>query len=171
LRAAGVIKDTGEYFLFDGEWLTERNDTAQTIKKTQIARKGEKKDPFQIGSGPFPLPFGQKRDDILRHFKVELVPFDLGDPRNTDHLRCIPLPSTELSDNYTRIDLFVDHALELPVRIVTERSRDGNRIEVDFKDIDAGAAPAGSRFVVEEPRGYNTTVEPLTDAPTTQPSR
>ena len=172
LRAAGIERDTAEYYSFDGRWLTERNDKAKTIKKTEIARSGERTDPFKIGKGPFPLPFGQKRDDILKNFRVELADFTLGDPRNTDHLHCIPNTNTELADKYSRVEIYVDRTLELPVRIVTENIKDGNRIEVDFKDVDGGAAPAGSRFTIDEPKDFYVEVNPMSAQPTaTQPGK
>jgi hypothetical protein len=46
-------------------------------------------------------------------------------------------------------------------RVVSERVKDGNRIEVDFRDIDVGQAPAGSRFRVEEPKDFEVSIEPL----------
>jgi hypothetical protein len=165
LRADGIERETGEYYAFDGRWLTERNDKAKTVVKREICRAGEKTDPFKIGQGPFPLPFGQKREEILHNFKVELADFTLGDPRNTDHLRCVPKPDTELAGRYSRVELFIDRGLELPVRIVTENVKDGSRIEVDFKNVDANEAPAGSRFTVEEPKDFSVTTEPLESAP------
>ena len=151
ITADGITAERGEYFLFDGEWLTERNDKAKTIIKRQIVRSGERIDPFKVGQGPFPLPFGQKRVDILQNFKVTLKPFELGDPRNTQHLHCIPLPDTELASRYIGVEIYVDKTVELPVRIVTERRSDGNRIEVDFAAIDTNEAPAGSRFQILQP--------------------
>lgn len=159
--ADGIVSRRGEYFLFDGQWLTERNDKARTIIKRQIVREGERIDPFKLGKGPFPLPFGQKRGDTLRNFKVKLEKFELGDPRNTHHLHCVPIPKTELASKYSRVDIYVDKKLELPVRIVTERISDGNRIEVDFKEIDTDEAPALSRFQIEEPEEFTVTKEPL----------
>ncbi len=163
--ADGIVTRRGEYFLFDGEWLTERNDKARTITKRQIVRKGERVDPFKLGKGPFPLPFGQKREEILRNFKVTLEKFELGDPRNTHHLHCVPLPRTELARKYSRVEIYVDKRIELPVRIVTERIKDGNRIEVDFKKIDTNEAPALSRFQIEAPDGFAVTEEPLPPIP------
>lgn len=166
-----VKRDTGEYFLFDGQWLTERNDKAKTINKTQIARPGEQSDPFKLGKGPFPLPFGQKRSDILENFKVTLEKFTLGDPRGSKHLHCIPLETSELARKYSRVEIFVDPNLELPVRIVSENKKDDSRIEVDFKNIDLNNAPAGSRFRIDEPRDYQVTNDPLDDgsAPAVKP--
>lgn len=161
LIADGLTKPTGEYFAFDGRWLTERNDRARTIVKREIARAGERMDPFRLGKGPFPLPLGQKREDILANFAVTLADFVVGDPPGADHLHCIPVPRTELATKYSRVEIFVDRRQELPVRIVCERISDGNRIEVDLKDININEAPAGSRFQIEEPADYEVTVEPL----------
>lgn len=159
--ADGIVQESGEYFAFDGRWLVERNDRAKKIIKREIAREGEKTDPFRIGKGPFPLPFGQKRTDILRNFKTTLEPFTLGDPIQSQHLKCVPIPNTELASRYARVDIFVDKRTELPVRIVTERLKDGNRIEVDFREVDTSDAPAGSRFSIEEPKDFSIEIERL----------
>lgn len=159
--ADGVVQETGEYFSFDGNWLVERNDRSKKVIKREIAREGEKTDPFRIGQGPFPLPFGQKRSDILGNFKVTLMPFTLGDPLQSRHLHCVPIPNTDLASRYARVEIYVDQRTELPVRIVTERLKDGNRIEVDFKDVDTSEAPAGSRFLIDVPEDFSVEVEPL----------
>lgn len=164
--ADGVVSRHGELFLFDGQWLTERNDKAKTVTRRQIARKGEHMNPFELGKGPFPLPFGQKREEILRQFDVSLKKFELGDPLRTRHLHCIPRPSSALAERYRRVEIYVDQRLDLPIRIVCERVSDDNRIEVDFKGIDANEAPAGSRFTVGTvPEDYSVTEEPLEDRP------
>lgn len=170
LIADGVRKETGEFFAFDGRWFIERNDNphARTIRKTEIVREGERFDPFRMdgkGRAPFPVPIGQKRSDIVRGFKVALKPFELGDPPGSDHLHCVPRPKTELAAKYARVELFIDRKLELPVRIVTERVRDGNRIEVDFSNLDLNEAPAGSRFQIDEPKDYQVTIERLPPRP------
>lgn len=161
LIAAGVIDRHEQHFLFDGEWLTELNQKSKTVIRRQIARKGERIDPFELGKGPFPLPFGQKRAEMLKQFKIELSPFALGDPLHTKHLHCVPRASTELGRKYSRVEIYVDTRLDIPVRIVSERISDGNRIEVDFKEVDLNEAPAGSRFQIKVPKGYDVTTEPL----------
>ena len=161
LIAGGVIDRHEEQFSFDGAWLTELRQKSKRVIRRQIARKGERKDPFELGKGPFPLPFGQKRSQILKQFKVTLRPFALGDPLHTKHLHCVPRANTELGRKYSRVEIYVDTRLDLPVRIVSERISDDNRIEVDFKEIDTNEAPAGSRFQIEVPKGYDVTTEPL----------
>lgn len=173
LIAGGIESERGEYFLFDGQWLTERNDKARTVTRREIVRRGERVDPFRIGKGPFPLPFGQKREEILQNFTVSLKDFEPGDPRNTRRLHCLPRPNTEMATKYSRVELYIDREVELPVRIVTERSSDGNRLEVDFTDIDANEAPALSRFQVATPPEFTFTEEPLPilEPPTTLPAK
>ncbi len=107
------------------------------------------------------MPFGQKRAEMLKQFKITLSPFALGDPLQTKHLHCVPRANTELARKYSRVEIYVDARLDLPVRIVTERISDDNRIEVDFKEIDANEAPAGSRFQIKVPEDYDVTTEPL----------
>jgi len=65
---------TKEY-VFDGTWLVERDHSAspKLMIRRQIAPEGEAVDPLRVGEGPFPIPFGQKKDDILRDFDVSLV--------------------------------------------------------------------------------------------------
>jgi outer membrane lipoprotein-sorting protein len=96
---------------------------------------------------------------------VTLRDFQVGDPPNTRHLYCVPLPGTELADKYSRVDIFFDKRLELPTRIETQRVVDGNRIEVDFRDVDVNEAPAMSRFQIETPPGFTVTEEPLPPMP------
>lgn len=159
--AGGIVNREEEHYLFDGEWLVERNDRSKNIIKRQIARKGERVDPFKLGEGPFPLPFGQKREEILKYFDVTLKPFELGDPLGTKHLHCVPRPNTQMARKYRRVEIYVNSKLDLPVRIVSERLSDNNRIEVDFKKIDTNAAPAHSRFRMEIPEGFDITEEPI----------
>ncbi len=167
----GVRSHRVETFAFDGQWLTELNQKAKTVIRRQIVRPGKHVDPFRIGKGPFPMPFGQKRDDILKNFKVTQKHLDVGDPPGSIHLHCVPRPKTELARKYSRVEIYVDRKIELPVRIVTERINDGNRIEVDFQDIDTRAAPAGSRFRVAVPKGggFEERVEPLPVLPRPDP--
>jgi hypothetical protein len=69
-------------YVFDGEWFLERlHEDRQTFKR-QVVPPGQVADPLRIGEGPFPIPVGQKRDEILSRFTAELVdPVEDLDPR------------------------------------------------------------------------------------------
>jgi len=162
--AGGIKRPNREYYLFDGSWFTERNDGAKQIIKRQVVRPGEHIDPFKIGKGPFPLPFGQRRAEMLKFFNITLEKPKPDDPPNTDHLHCIPRPEeVDLARKYKRLDMWIDKKLELPVRIEVERLSDENIIDVRFENMDASSAPAGSRFQIDSPPGKDWEVreEPI----------
>ncbi|MBI4581344.1 MAG: hypothetical protein HY718_16705, partial [Planctomycetes bacterium] len=93
----GVEREKKEWHVFDGEWYIEAREKTSTIVKRQIVRPGEQVNVFRIGQGPFPLPFGQKKADILQNFDVKLIDPQPTDPKNTDHLECTPKPDTDMA--------------------------------------------------------------------------
>lgn len=161
--AGGVKSDRKEHYLFDGEWFTERSERAKTIIKRQIVPKGKRIDPFKIGKGPFPLPFGQRRAEMLDNFRIVRKPAQPDDPPNCDHLHCEPRPFSELAQKYKRVEMYIDRRLELPVRIEVERTADDNMIDVRFSRLNPDAAPAASRFQIDRPPGpdWDVREEPL----------
>jgi len=163
--ADGVKNNHAESIAFDGQWLVERNDKARTIIRREVVRKGEKINPFELGKGPFPMPFGQKRADMLRHFKISRQKPAANAAPGLIHLHCVPHPHSNLASRYTRVELLIDPKIDLPVKIVSERISDGSRIEATFIDIDTKAAPAAERFVIEEPKDFDKRIEPITDEP------
>ncbi|MBI1190580.1 MAG: hypothetical protein GC200_07895 [Tepidisphaera sp.] len=62
------------WLIFDGEWFVERLDAQKQFTKRRVARPGEHFDPLRLGEGPFPLPIGQKKSDIVSRYDVELLP-------------------------------------------------------------------------------------------------
>ncbi|MFA6044251.1 MAG: hypothetical protein WC718_04655 [Phycisphaerales bacterium] len=60
--------------IFDGQWFVERVDSNKSFTKRRVARPGENFNPLRLGEGPFPLPIGQKKADILKRYDVDLFP-------------------------------------------------------------------------------------------------
>ena len=89
-------KDKREWYLFKDRWLWEVKEAAKTIIKREFVAAGGKVDLFDLDA-PFPVPFGQKKDQILRNFEVSLAPPAADDPPNADHLLCLPKPEPALS--------------------------------------------------------------------------
>jgi outer membrane lipoprotein-sorting protein len=77
--------------VFDGEWLIEKNPAVKQIIKRHVVAPGQSFDPLKIGEGPFPLPIGQKREDILQRFTAELLNPEEGlvanDPKDLPSLK------------------------------------------------------------------------------------
>jgi len=132
-----------EWYLFDGQWLHQAIERTAQVTKQELARPGDKLDFFDLEKAPFPLPFGQKKESILRNFDVVLAPPAAGDPPETDHLVCIPKPDSRLYRNYQRIEFFVNRIVNLPSRIVVTKS-DGMEINTaDFPDLNPASINVG----------------------------
>lgn len=72
------IEDVNERYVFDGQWLLELDEKVKHFNLRQVVPPGEKFDPLRIGEGPFPIPIGQRREDILKRFTAALVSADDG---------------------------------------------------------------------------------------------
>jgi hypothetical protein len=114
----GIVLRRKEWYLFKDRWLYEAKEASKTVIRREVIREGEKIDLFNLESSPFPIPFGQRRDEILKHFRVTLAPPASGDPPQTDHLVCVPRPGSRLSEQYSRMDFYVSRSPHLPTRIV-----------------------------------------------------
>ena len=124
-----------EWYLFDGRWLYTAIERLKQVTKQELAQPGERLDLFNLEKAPFPVPFGHKKETILRHFDVELAPPAHGDPPGTDHIVCVPKATSELRRRYEKLELFVKKDVHLPSRIVVTRN-DGLEVNTaDFPDL------------------------------------
>jgi hypothetical protein len=158
------VIDKPEEHLFDGEWYTEKRDATKSVIKRQIVRPGEEFDPFKLGQGPFPLPFGQKEAEILEKFQVTYVEPAKDDPANAAHLKLIPKPTAEdMADKYNELHFFIDRKLDLPVKVVADQ-KDEKLVTVTFTDIRVNTGLPGSALVVSVPDDptWSVSVESLT---------
>ena len=132
-----------EWYLFDGQWLYQAVERTAQVTKQEVARLDKEFDLFDLEKAPFPLPFGQKRETILRNFDVTLAAPAAGDPANTDHLICIPKADSRLYRKYEQLDLFVHRDIHLPSRIVVTKN-DGLEINTaNFPDLTEKSINAG----------------------------
>lgn len=171
----GRKQELDERHLFDGCWYVQLQGDSKHITRREIRRPTDPGDPFKLGQGPFPVPFGQRREDILREFEVRRIEPAADDPPETDHLELTPRPGTETGRTYKRIHFWIAGSgaeAGLPVRVratkVDGAGRANSHITVTFRNarINEGFAP--SVFRIEKPAGYDETVEPL---PPQEPGR
>ena len=178
-KLAGTRKrNLDEQHLFDGRWYVECQSQTKTITRREIYRPDEKINPYKLGEGAFPLPFGQKKADILREFEVHRLDSKTDDPPDTDHLRLIPRPDTSTGRTYKTLDFWVSRASDLsglPVKVVAGK-KDGtgavnSQIEITFSDVQLNLGLSDTVFEIATPSGYEEVVERLDDvpAPPTQP--
>jgi len=126
-----------EYILDDG-WLLDRDYDKRIQVKRQVVAPGEKINLLKLGEGPFPMPIGQKKEDVHAQFDVEKVASGKDDPADTAHLRLVPKSETRLAKKVGTIDVWVDSVTQMPSRIevldaneTTVRTTDFNELEVN----------------------------------------
>ena len=159
----GVVEKEKEWHVFDGRWYTEARERTKTIIKREVVKAGDKgaEDLFRIGKGPFPMPFGQKKDEITRHFTIKLVPAAPGDPPNTDHLECTPIPGSDMDRRFGKVHFLIDRALDVPVRLTTVAKEDMQEISATFTNVKLNKGMPASEVNLPSLSGYQVTEEPL----------
>lgn len=154
LDQGGVINENGEWYAFDGRWLTEAKAMTKQVVKREVVPEGERVDPFKLGEGPFPLPFGQKKAEMLEQFSITLAPPAPGDPKNADHLRCIPLPGSTFEEDYSQLDMFIDRTSNLPAKIVADQKREDKRVTVEFSNMKLNSGLPASALLFHAPASW-----------------
>ncbi|MDP6987264.1 MAG: hypothetical protein QGG74_04385 [Phycisphaerales bacterium] len=158
--------------VFDGSWLVERDDAAKQFIKRQIVAPGDSADPMRLG-GPFPLPIGQRRDEVLKRFAVVLLPgvpdtFVVPKPDDLHlvGLRLTPREGTVEAEDWSTIDLWYDGATWLPIGVVaTERNGDTRRIRLTKLTRHESLPVAATALLsIDEPgEGWSVDVRPWTE--------
>jgi len=150
------------WFLFDGQWLVERQDTEKLFMKRQIVppnAKPEQADPLRSGDGPFVLPITLEKERTLKRFSVVLEDPAKGDPANSVHLRLTPRDGT--TSDYTRIDLWYDRDTLTPVRARTINDAEDESI-IELRKSRINEPVDMKMFDVSEPKeeGWHVEVTP-----------
>ena len=165
LSQGGVTNENREWHFFDGNWYTEAREMTRQVIRREIVRPGEKINPFELGKGPFPLPFGQKKSEMLQRFDIALLPTSGNDPPGSTHLQCVPKAGEELADKYVALHLFVDEKTDLPAKIIAEQT-DDNVITVWFDNLRINPGLPGSVFKLPpEAADWDTETESLPPDP------
>ena len=127
-----TVEEKIEYVL-DGGKLIDRNYTRKLQVTRTVLRPGEKMNLLKLGEGPFPLPIGQKRQDVYQNFDVKKVEPKQDDPPETLHVALTPKPQTSLARKFKTIDVWVNRQSGLPQRIQT---MDPNEVTVRTTDLE-----------------------------------
>ncbi len=147
-------------YAFDGRWLTVAKHRIRQMTRYQVAAKGETVEPFRLGRGPFPLPFGQKTREVVKYFKVTTRPAKEDDPENTDYLKMIPRPFQRQKMGVTCIEMWISTETHLPVKIFTT-DESGRETTAVFSDINTDAKQSDDVFHLPRKVGWQYHVETL----------
>lgn len=179
---AGGRRDAQEQlWVFDGEWLVEKNPSERQFIKRRMVRPGELYDPLRVGEGPFFVPVGQKRDDMELFFNAELPAVDDGlsdefDPardellkslgrnlQGTIQLKLTPKPGLRQVQNFRVVRVWYDALTLLPrASMAIDPAGDIDVFELFAVDVNEkrAALPAGvfSVAVPDPGEGYHVEV-------------
>lgn len=105
-----------EYLLQDG-WLTDRDYQKKIEVRRQVLRPGQKANLLKLGEGPFPLPIGQKREEVLKQFTATKGTPAKDDPPGTAHVQLKPREQSEFKSRIGTMDVWVDPQTNFPAKI------------------------------------------------------
>ncbi len=128
----GVVHKQHRWYLFDGRYFSEANERSKSIIRRDVAPPGTEVDLFSIEKAPFPIPFGQRKAEILHNFDVILGPD--ADPA-VDHLICTPKKTSRHFGKYSVVEFFISRAVNLPVKIVMTTDPADKTMTADFPDL------------------------------------
>jgi hypothetical protein len=133
-RQSGEAK----HYIFNGRWLAEVDHNNRQFIKREIVPPGKQLDPLKLGEGPFPLPIGQPKADVLARFDVTVASMPseglLKILQNVDGVSLAPKPGTREAKDFTKVDLYYDRETLLPVGIRTTEVN-GDRKTVRLLDV------------------------------------
>ncbi|MDP7030326.1 MAG: hypothetical protein QF733_08910 [Phycisphaerales bacterium] len=123
--------------VFADGWLLEADQANRQFIKRQIVAPGDTADPMRLG-GPFPLPIGQKRADVLRRFDVTVLdgPPDAflasaATDREVIGLHLVPKPGVAEAEDWAHLNLWYDRTSWLPLGVLAvETNGDARRIRL-----------------------------------------
>jgi outer membrane lipoprotein-sorting protein len=128
-----VFDEKIEYML-DGQWLIDRDYNKRIEVRRQVLKPGEKTNLLKLGEGPFPLPIGQKKEDVKKLFTVTKAKPAKGDPAGTVHLVLKPLKGTQFARKFSVIDVWVDAKTHMPRKIETLDVKETTTRGTDLSD-------------------------------------
>jgi len=143
-----VFDEKIEYML-DGPWLIDRDYNKRIEVRRQVLKPGEKTNLLKLGEGPFPLPIGQKKEDVKKLFDVTKAKPTKDDPAGTVHLRLKPIPGTQFAKKFSEIEVWVDAKTHMPRKIETlDRGQTASR-GTDLSDFRPNADLKDADFKLE----------------------
>jgi len=126
-----------ETFVFDGRTLYNKKDATRQLIIWELRLPDEKPlESLELGKAPFPLPFGQKKEQVLKFFSVSRdAKEEAADKEGRAVLILVPKKDTQMAKDYTKVILWVDPKTSLPTRVRLYDTSE-NITTVDFRDIE-----------------------------------
>lgn len=153
-----AIEDRQEY-IFDGVWLTRINYTTKHVEKQQIAEVNAPEDVLGLVSRNFPLIGFSNIDRIKQDFDVSMIDKEKADDKLAE-LKLIPKKGSKFSEDYSRIDFWVDLKASLPAKIEATTSEE-DIYQLIFSDVKFNKTIKTDVFKVQYPDDFTLETKEL----------
>jgi outer membrane lipoprotein-sorting protein len=148
-----------EQYFFDGVWLTKIDFTLRQIDQYQQAPVDKPVEVFDYISHNFPIVGFSGADTLQKQFVITLVA-PAKDEKKLHHLLLKVKPDSVYKDDYTRIDLWVDSELYLPVRMLSE-STQGDIYDLVLSKPELNKSLSEKLFVIDAPADFSKNIKTL----------
>ena len=137
-------------YMLDKGWLIDRDYKRKVEIQRQVLKPGEKVNLLKLGEGPFPLPIGQPKEEVLKIFEVRKIDKAQGDPEGTVRLELSPKPNTQFARKFTKIDAWVETKTSFPRRIATVDKSGAEIRTTDLTNIQVNVGLKDDAFLQED---------------------
>lgn len=151
-------------FILNKGVFVEKVEKDKQINRYKLGPEGKKVDPLKIGEGPFPLPFGQKPDDIKTRFDVTLLPGTDGMTFKNEgvrtyfescyQLKLIPKPGTKAKTEFDEARIWLQKADLVPIQARTVKPGGGGIDEFFLFNIQTNKPIEPALFDTSTPKGW-----------------
>jgi len=137
-----------ETFVFDGRVLYHKKDATKQLIVWELRLPTEPQvESLELGKTPFPLPFGQKKEQVLKFFTAARdAKEEAADKDKRAVLALTPKKGAELAKDYKKVLLWVDTKTWIPTRARLFDMSD-NVTTVDFRDIETNKDLDAKQFL------------------------
>jgi hypothetical protein len=153
------VREDTKFYRFDGEWAIELLPRTKEFRRWRVVAPGSKTDPLRIGQGPFPLPIGQRKADIIERFETSIAPWNDKAPAGqkmqgllpgTTQLKLVPRPETKQAREFREIRIWYRNTDLLPIFAMTVNTDDSTS-EVLLEDLAPNLVIDESKFSTRSP--------------------
>jgi outer membrane lipoprotein-sorting protein len=131
-------------YLLTGTDLIDRTYRTRTQVTRHILKPGQQVNLLKLGEGRFPLPVGQKKEDVHAAFEVKKIEPKNEDPADTIHVQLNPKSGSGFERQFKSLDVWVDAKDHMPRRMETldpgestTRTTDISNVQLNTKLTDA----------------------------------
>ncbi|HEX2972543.1 MAG TPA: RpiB/LacA/LacB family sugar-phosphate isomerase [Tepidisphaeraceae bacterium] len=148
-------------WLLDNGHLIERDYKKKLEVDREVLKPGQKMNLLKLGEGPFPLPIGQPREDVLKLFTVKKIEPAKDDLPGTTHIQLTPLPNTQFARQFKTIDVWVELKTSFPRRIEVYNKRSESTRTTDLTNVRVNSGLADKDFALAPVQGWSIRKESL----------